>query len=295
VTVYEVGPRDGLQNEPTVVATEEKLRLIDALAAAGLPKVEITSFVSPKWIPALADNREVGRRATARAGTEFTALVPNRKGLEGALESGLPECAVFLSASETHNRKNINRSIDDALADYAEVIREAMAAGMRVRAYLSMVWGCPFEGDVPIPQVARLAGKLADLGCYQISLGDTVGWGTPLATWRVLEAVRAGGIAADRLALHMHDTRGTALANCIAGLEFGVTTFDAAVGGLGGCPYAKGATGNLATEDLVAMLHGMAIETGVDLDRLVAASRLAESLVGRPLPSRYLQACAANP
>ncbi len=285
-----MGPRDGLQNEPVVVPTEQKARLCHALADAGLPKVEVTSFVSPKWIPALADNRELPHLLEKRPGTTWTALVPNMRGLEGALEAGLEECAIFLSASETHNKKNINRTIAEALDEYRRVVDAALAEGLRVRAYLSMVWGCPWEGDVPVSRVVALCERLLALGCYQVSLGDTVGYGTPAQTANLLGTLRDSGIPVERLAMHMHDTRGLAVANCLVGLELGITTFDGAVGGLGGCPYAKGASGNLATEDLVYMLHGMGVETGVDLDRLVAAAELAQSLVGHPLPGRYFRA-----
>lgn len=290
MTVYEVGPRDGLQNEPTTVDTADKIRLIHALADAGLPKIEITSFVSPKWIPQLADNLEVARAVEARPGTAYTALVPNLRGLEGALNAGLGEVAIFLSSTETHNRKNINRTTDEALAGYEQVVRRALDAGLRVRGYLSMVWGDPWEGEVPVARVVELTRRLLALGCYQVSLGDTVGYGSPGQTWTLLSALRDGDVPVERLAMHMHDTRGTALANCLMGLQAGVSTFDAAVGGLGGCPYAKGASGNLATEDLVYMLHGLGIETGVDLEALVDASAVAQALVGHRLPGRYLQA-----
>ncbi len=291
MTVYEVGPRDGLQNEPAQVPTQDKARLCHALADAGLSKVEVTSFVSPKWIPALADNRELPKHLEARPGTTWTALVPNMRGLEGALEAGLTECAIFLSASETHNRKNINRSIGEALEEYRKVVDRACAEGLRVRAYLSMVWGCPWEGEVPVARVAELTARLLELGCYQVSLGDTVGYGTPGQTEALLRRLlHEDRLPPESLAMHMHDTRGLGAANCLVGLEMGLSTFDGAVGGLGGCPYAKGASGNLATEDLVYMLHGLGIETGVDLDKLVAAAELAQSLVGHPLPGRYFRA-----
>ena len=226
----------------------------------------------------------------ARAGVAYTALVPNMKGLERALAAGLGEVAIFLSSTETHNLRNINRTTKEALTGYTEVVRVALAEGVRVRAYLSMVWGDPWEGDVPVPRVVELTRRLLDLGCYQVSLGDTVGYGSPGQTWGILSAVKAGGIPIDRIAMHMHDTRGTALANCLMGLQAGVSTFDAAVGGLGGCPYAKGASGNLATEDLIYMLHGLGIETGVDLEALVDAAAMAQELVKHRLPGRYLQA-----
>jgi len=300
VTVYEVGPRDGLQNEEKVVSTPDKLALIGALADSGLSRIEATSFVSPRWIPALADSAEVVAGLPARAGVTYVALVPNGKGLERLLEArshskppAPVDAAVFVSASETHNRKNVNKSIDDTFRAFDEVVGPALAAGLRVRGYVSTVFGCPYEGAVDPRKAASVAERLLGLGCYQVSLGDTIGVGTPNQTREVLglllHRARPGAIA-----LHMHDTRGTALANVLAGLEAGITTFDASVGGLGGCPYAPGASGNLATEDLVYMLRGMGIETGVDLGKLVRAGELAQKLVGRRLPGRTLQAEVAG-
>ncbi|HVP69359.1 MAG TPA: hydroxymethylglutaryl-CoA lyase [Anaeromyxobacteraceae bacterium] len=296
VTVYEVGPRDGLQNEERVVPTEGKLALIGALADAGLSRIEATSFVSPKWIPALADSSELVERLAARPGVGYVALVPNAKGLERLLgarsRAASPaalDAAVFLSASETHNQRNVNKSIDETFRAFDEVVGPALAAGLRVRGYVSTVWGCPYEGAVDPRKAASIAERLLALGCYQVSLGDTIGVGTPNQTRDILglllHRARPGSIA-----MHMHDTRGTALANVLVGLEAGVTTFDSSVGGLGGCPYAPGASGNLATEDLVYLLRGMGYETGVDLDKLVSAGELAQSLVGRRLPGRTLQA-----
>jgi len=296
VTVYEVGPRDGLQNEERVVPTSDKLALIDALVDAGLARIEATSFVSPQWIPPLADSAELLERLPVRAGVTYVALVPNGKGLARLLEArsraapSVPvDAAVFVSASETHNRKNVNKSIDDTFRAFDEVVGPALDAGLRVRGYVSTAWGCPYEGAVDPRKSASIAERLLGLGCYQVSLGDTIGVGTPNQTREILglllSRARPGSIA-----LHMHDTRGTALANVLAGLDAGVTTFDASVGGLGGCPYAPGASGNLATEDLVYMLRGMGFETGVDLDRLVTAGELAQRLVGRRLPGRTLQA-----
>lgn len=289
VSIYEVGPRDGLQNEDRVVATEDKLRLIEGLADAGLRRIEITSFVSPKWIPPLADAREVASRVAPREGVRYSALVPNARGLEGATAAGMEEIAVFLSASETHNKKNINKTIDETFAAFEEVIPPALEAGMRVRGYVSTVWGCPYEGEVPVSQSVAIAKRLVEMGCYQISLGDTIGVGTPGQTDRIVDAM-AAEIPLEKLALHMHDTRGTALANALVGLAKGITTFDASVGGLGGCPYAPGASGNLATEDLVYMLDGLGVEHGVDLEKLVGVAELAQSLVGRELPGRYFRA-----
>ncbi len=289
VSIYEVSPRDGLQNERAAVPLLSKLRLIDALVLSGLKRIEITSFVSPKWIPQLADADEVAARAQAPAGVTLSALCPNAHGLARARAAGVREIAVFVSASETHNRKNVNKSVAETLAAFEETIGPACRGGMRVRGYVSTVWGCPYEGAVDPLRAVRLAKQLLDMGCYQISLGDTLGVGTPRQTKSILELARAE-IAAERIAMHMHDTRGGALANVIVGLEMGIRDFDASVAGMGGCPYAPGAAGNLATEDLVYMLHGMGIETGVDLERLVEAGRVAESLVGRPLPGKVHQA-----
>ncbi len=297
ITVYEVGPRDGLQNEARVVATEDKLRLLRLLADAGLSRIEATSFVSPRWIPALADAAEVVAQLPARAGLAYVVLVPNAKGLERlgqALDAAGParaevDAAVFMSASETHNRKNINKSREETYAAFAEVIPPALARGLRVRGYVSTAWGCPYEGAVAPDEVVKVAEKLLGLGCYQVSLGDTIGVGTPNQTRRLLDLLLARA-RPEQLALHMHDTRGTALANVLVGLEAGLITFDASVGGLGGCPYAPGASGNLATEDLVYLLHGMGYETGIDWPLLIAAGELAQKLVGHRLPGKALQA-----
>lgn len=293
VSIYEVGPRDGLQNESAVVPTEEKLRLIAALADAGLRRIEITSFVSPKWIPPLADSAEVAAKADRRPGVVYSALVPNARGLEGAKAAGMEEIAVFLSASETHNKKNVNKTIAETLRAFEEVIGPAREAGMRVRGYVSTVWGCPYEGEVDPRKARQIAEELIGMGCYQVSLGDTIGVGTPLQTERIVDLV-LDRIAPEALALHFHDTRGTALANALVGIAKGITTIDASVGGLGGCPYAPGASGNLATEDLVYMLDGLGIRHGVDLEKLVDAGELAQRLVGRELPGRYLRARLAE-
>jgi hydroxymethylglutaryl-CoA lyase len=288
-SVYEVSPRDGLQNERATVPLHDKLRLIDALALAGLQRIEITSFVSPRWIPQLADADEVAGHATAPPGVTFSALCPNAVGLSRARAVGLPEIAVFASASETHNKKNVNKTIEATLAACEEVAGEAQAAGMRVRAYVSTVWGCPFEGEVDVKRAVGIAKRFVEMGCYQVSLGDTLGVGTPRQTEGILRAMY-DEMASERLAMHMHDTRGTALANVLVGLEMGIRDFDASVGGLGGCPYAPGAAGNLATEDLVFMLQGMGVKTGIDLERLVEAGKVAESVVGRLLPGKVHQA-----
>jgi hydroxymethylglutaryl-CoA lyase len=297
VTVYEVGPRDGLQNEARALPTDEKLALLAALADAGIPRLEASSFVSPRWIPQLADAAEVVARLPRREGTSYVVLVPNEKGLARLVEalsrapSPRPEvaAAVFLSASETHNRKNVNRTVAESLAELEALVPAARGHGLGVRGYVSTVWGCPYEGAIDPARGAEIAHRLLDLGCAQVSLGDTIGVGTPNQTRRILELVLARA-RPEQIALHMHDTRGTALANVLAGLEAGLTTFDASVGGLGGCPYAPGASGNLATEDLVYMLHGMGYETGIDFGKLVAAGALAQRLVGRELPGRALRA-----
>jgi hydroxymethylglutaryl-CoA lyase len=288
-SVYEVSPRDGLQNEAALISLEGKRKLIEALTAAGLCRIEITSFVSPKWVPQLGDAEELARTMKPPPGVTYSALVPNARGLERAMETGLGEIAVFLSASETHNRMNINKTIDDTLSVFEEIVPPAREAGIRVRGYLSTVWGCPYEGNVDPARAVSIARRLVELGCYQISLGDTIGVGTPRQTrdivQRFLDVLPVSG-----LALHLHDTRGTALANALVGLEMGVRDFDASVGGVGGCPYAPGAAGNLATEDLVFLLHGMGVETGIDLDALIAAGNVAEQVIGRPLPGKVHKA-----
>jgi hydroxymethylglutaryl-CoA lyase len=297
VTVYEVGPRDGLQNEARTVATPDKLALVRALAEAGVARIEATSFVSPRWIPQLADAADVVAGLPRVPGASYVVLVPNEKGLErlgAALDragEGHPpvDAAVFLSASETHTKRNINRTIEEAFRDLEAVVPAALARGLRVRGYVSTVWGCPYEGAVDPLRAAAVVERLLALGCHQVSLGDTIGVGTPNQTRHILEILLRAA-RPEQLALHMHDTRGTALANVLVGLEEGITTFDASVGGLGGCPYAPGASGNLATEDLVYMLHGMGYETGIDFAKLVRAGALAQRLVGRPLPGKALQA-----
>jgi hydroxymethylglutaryl-CoA lyase len=289
VSVYEVSLRDGLQNERATVPLRGKLRLIDALVAAGLKRVEITSFVSPKWIPQLADADEVAEHAKPPQGVTFSALCPNAKGLERAKAAKIREIAVFISASETHNKRNVNKTVAETLEAFQDTIGPALAAGMRVRGYVSTVWGCPYEGEVDPKRALAIARKLLEMGVYQVSLGDTIGVGTPRQTERIVQMMLAE-MPAPKLALHMHDTRGTALANVLVGLELGVCDFDASVGGMGGCPYAPGAAGNLATEDLVFMLHGMGVKTGVDLERLWEAGKVAESIVGRPLPGKVHQA-----
>jgi hydroxymethylglutaryl-CoA lyase len=296
VTVYEVGPRDGLQNEAASVPTEGKLALIRALADAGIARIEATSFVSPRWIPQLADAAEVTASLPALPGVSYVVLVPNARGLDRlseALRAGggrTPvEAAVFLSASETHNRKNVNKTVEETFREFEALVPAARARGLRVRGYVSTVWGCPYEGPVDPARAAEVVTRLVALGCEQVSLGDTIGVGTPGQTRRIL-GLLLRELPPERIALHMHDTRGTALANVLAGLDLGISTFDASIGGLGGCPYAPGAAGNLATEDLVYMLHGMGYETGIDFGKLIQAGALAERLVGRKLPGKTLQA-----
>jgi hydroxymethylglutaryl-CoA lyase len=290
VSVYEVGPRDGLQNEKSVLPTDRKLELIEGIVDAGVNRVEITSFVDPRWIPALADHQEVASKIKRKDGVHYSALVPNMRGLDGASRAGMREVAVFMAATETHNRKNINRSTQDALETYRVVVDEARARGMRVRGYVSCVYGCPYEGSVALADVERVAVGLLELGIYELSLGDTIGVGTPRQVEYVLRGLMAAGIGLDRLAVHFHDTRGTALANITVALQLGVRTVDSAIGGLGGCPYAPGASGNVATEDVVYMLQGMGVKTGVDLDKLVAISARLGGQLGRELPSKYLKA-----
>ena len=289
VTVYEVSPRDGLQNETKVLPLEDKRALIDALVLAGLRHIEVTSFVSPRWVPQLADAGELMQSLPAAPGVIFSALCPNATGFERAKAAQLKEVAIFLSASETHNQRNTNKSIQRSLEVFEELIPVARDAGMRVRAYISTVWGCPYEGAVDPRRALDIARELVRWGVYQVSLGDTVGVGTPLETQRICEMFLAE-LASEQLALHFHDTRGTALSNVLAGLDMGIRTFDASVGGLGGCPYAPGASGNLATEDLVYMLHGMGLETGIDLEALIRAGHVAERVVGRTLPGKVHQA-----
>ena len=289
VSVYEMAPRDGLQNESAQVATHAKVRLIEALVDAGINRIEVGSFVSPKWVPQMADADEVCRMIERRPGVSYAGLCPNARGLERALAAKVDEIAVFVSASETHNLKNVNKTTAQTLKTFEPVIGPAVERGLRVRAYVSTMWGCPYEGDVDPKRGLDLAQHLLREGCYQVSLGDTIGVGTPLQTQRILELFTAQ-IPTEQIALHLHDTRGTALANVLVGLQMGVTTFDASVAGLGGCPYAPGAAGNLATEDLVYTLHGMGIETGIDLQKLWQAGQVAEAIVGRELPGKVHRA-----
>jgi hydroxymethylglutaryl-CoA lyase len=290
VTLYEVGPRDGLQNEAARLPVDDKLRLISALADAGLTRIELGSFVRPDWIPQLADTDELARRLPRRPGVRYTALVPNRQGLDRAVSAGMREVAVFMSSSETHNKKNTNKSIADSLEEFREIVPAAAKQGLLVRAYLSTVWGCPYEGRTDPRRALEISLQLREMGAKEISLSDTIGVGNPLQTRQILELFFANGFAKEQIALHLHDTHGTALANCLVGLELGVSTFDTSIGGMGGCPYAPGAAGNLASEDLASMLADMGVETGVDLEKLIEAGWLAQQLVGRKLPGRRLQA-----
>jgi isopropylmalate/homocitrate/citramalate synthase len=290
VKIVEVGPRDGLQNEKVVIPTEVKIEYITALADAGLRVIEAGAFVSPKWVPQMADTAEVYRDIPKDPGVEYPVLVPNMKGLDRAIEAGVKSIAIFTAASDTFNRRNINMSIDESFENYAPVAARARAEGIRVRGYVSTAFGCPYEGDVAPEKVLEVCARLLDLGCYEVSVGDTIGVGTPMQVQGVI-GVLLQVIPTSKLAMHFHDTRGTALANTLAALEMGIATFDASAGGLGGCPYAPGASGNMATEDLVYMLDSMAIETGVDIKRLVAASQIIAPYLDHPLPGRYLQAC----
>ena len=293
VQVVEVGPRDGLQNEPQTIATDVKVALIERLADAGLPAVEAAAFVSPKWVPQMADGADVMARTRRKPGVAYPVLVPNLQGFAAAVAAGATEVAVFGAASETFSRKNVNASIAASLERFRPVIEAARAADVRVRGYVSCVLGCPYEGDVAPAAVASVAGALHAMGCYEISLGDTIGAGTPGRTAAMLDAV-ARVVPVDRLAGHYHDTYGQALANVYASLERGVAVFDSSVAGLGGCPYAKGATGNVATEDLVYLLHGLGIATGIDLDRLVDAGLFICAALGRPTNSKVARALLAK-
>ena len=296
VTIVEVGPRDGLQNERAQISTADKIAFIDQLTAAGLSTIEVSAFVSPKWVPQMADAGDVFAGITRRDGVRYTALVPNPQGLERAIAAGASEVAIFAAASDTFSRRNINQSIDESLTNYAAVCTTAAAAGLRVRGYLSTCFACPFEGPIAPSQVAAVSARMQDLGVYQVVISDTIGAAHPGQVPAVLDAVSAY-VSLEHLALHFHDTRGTALANVLAGLDYGVTTFDSSAGGLGGCPFAPGAAGNLATEDLLFMLNGLGITTGVSIDAVAHASRTLEPKLDHILPSRYLRAprLASNP
>ncbi len=293
VRIVEVGPRDGLQNEKTLVPTAAKIELIDRLSATGLQTIEATSFVSPRWVPQLADAAEVFTGIARKPGVSYPVLVPNLQGYERARAVGAAEVAVFTAASEAFNLKNTNAGIDESLQRFAPVLERAAADGVRVRGYVSTVLGCPYQGEVPLADVVRVAKALHAMGCYEISLGDTIGVGTPAKARAMLRAV-AAEVPMPALAVHFHDTWGQALANLLACLEEGVAVVDAAVSGAGGCPYAKGATGNVATEDVAYMLHGMGIDTGVDLARLADTGRWLAALLGRETGSKAGKALASR-
>jgi len=285
IQIVEVGPRDGLQNEKIWVETETKIALIEKLADAGLTKIESASFVSPKWVPQMKDAFEVLSGIERRPGVTYPVLTPNLKGFERALEAGVTEVAVFGAASEAFSQKNINCSISESVERFRPVIEAAQKNSVRVRGYISCVLGCPYQGEVPLENVVNLAEKMSKMGCYEISLGDTIGIGTPLQAKKMVETV-AEKVPVSNLALHFHDTRGQALANIYACLELGVSVIDASVSGLGGCPYAQGASGNVATEDVVYMLHGIGIKTGVDIEKLIETGRFISDVFGRLPQSR---------
>ncbi|MEH7179110.1 hydroxymethylglutaryl-CoA lyase [Neobacillus vireti] len=291
VEIIEVGPRDGLQNEKEFVSTEDKIKWINQLSHTGLKYIEVTSFVNPKWIPALKDAEEVVRNIERVPGVTYAALVPNHRGLERALEANIDEASIFMSASETHNQKNINKSIEQTFPILQEVAKESIAAGKSVRGYVSTVFGCPYEGQVSIENVIRISETLFEMGVRELSLGDTIGVATPLQVQKVLDTLLRR-FPADKLAMHFHDTRGTAMANVLSSLEMGITKFDSSLGGLGGCPYAPGASGNLATDDLLYMLNGMGIQTNIQTDKLLEAAQFIQEKMNKTLPSHTLQACS---
>ena len=293
VTIVEVGPRDGLQNEAAIIATEDKVAFIDRLSAAGCPVIEAGAFVSPRWIPQMSDSAEVFARIQRKSGTHYPALVPNLEGLSRAHAAGVTDVAIFAAASETFSRKNINKSIGESLEVYGEVCARARDIGVRVRAYLSTAFGCPFEGTVDPGVVARVTGALIEMGAFEVAVSDTIGIAHPGQVPIVLGVI-AERVPLDKIALHFHDTRGTALANVLMALEMGITTFDASAGGLGGCPFAPGATGNLATEDLLYMLDGLGVETGIDLSAILDATEFMAGRVGHAPASRYFVAAHAS-
>jgi len=289
VRIVEVGPRDGLQNEAAQIPTADKIAFVDRLSAAGHSTIEVSAFVSPKWVPQMADAADVFAGIARTSGVRYTALVPNLAGLARARDAKVDEIAIFAAASESFSKRNINQTIDESLVMYKAVCDEARAAGLRVRGYLSTAFGCPFEGAVSPVKVSEVSARLLDLGVYEVAISDTIGIAHPGQVPAVIGEVTKR-TPLSQVALHFHDTRGTALVNVLAGLQAGVTTFDASAGGLGGCPYAPGAAGNLATEDLLYMLDGLGIETGVRLEGVMTASRGIEPLLGHPLPSRVVQA-----
>jgi hydroxymethylglutaryl-CoA lyase len=292
ITVVEVGPRDGLQNERAAVSTGDKVEFVNRLSDAGLPVIEVSAFVSPKWVPPLADAAEVFARIIRKPGIRYSALVPNVVGLERAVQAGVGEVAIFAASTETFSRRNINQSIDESLATYKQVCDRAAALDVRVRGYVSTAFGCPYEGDVAPAKAADITARLLDLGVFEVAVSDTIGIAHPGQVARVLDVLLAR-IPVEQVALHFHDTRGTALANVLTALSYSISTFDASAGGLGGCPYAPGAAGNLATDDLVYMLDGLGVKTGVSLAALSNASAFIGERLDHPLPSRYAQAVAA--
>lgn len=288
VRIVEVGPRDGLQNEKSVIPTQARVDFIDALADAGLTTIEVGAFVHPKWVPQMAGTAEVWELIERRTGVDYPVLVPNMKGLERALEVGVESIAIFTAASDGFNQKNINMTVAESLESYQPVAERARAEGLKIRGYVSTACGCPYDGNVEPERVLEVAARVLDLGCYEVSIGDTIGVGTPTQVQGLVDLLLQV-IPRDRLAMHFHDTRGMAVANTLAALEVGVTTFDASAGGLGGCPYAPGASGNVATEDLVYLFHSLGVETGVDLDKLIHASDHVAPYLDHPLPGKYLQ------
>ena len=289
VKIVDVGPRDGLQNQPKSVPLDAKVKLVDMLTGAGVPSVEVGAFVSPKWVPQMADTADVMRLISRRAGVSYPVLVPNMKGYEAAKAVGCEEVAIFGAASETFSQKNINCTIAESLDRFRPVAEAALADGVRVRGYISCVLGCPYEGDIAPAAVADVARELDAMGCYEVSLGDTIGTGTPVKAQTMINAV-AAHVPSDRLAAHFHDTYGQALANLLAVMQQGVAVIDTAVAGLGGCHYAKGASGNVATEDVLYMLDGLGIETGIDMDKLLTASHFISGVIGRAPASKVAQA-----
>lgn len=293
VRIVEVGPRDGLQNEKVEIPVEPRVKLIDALTDAGVKSIEVGAFVHPRWVPQMAGTAEVWSAIDRRNDVDYSFLVPNMKGLERAIEAEVGSIAIFTAASDTFNQKNINMTVDESFDVYKPVAERARQEGLEVRGYVSTACGCPYEGDVAPERVLEVAARLLDLGCYEVSVGDTIGVGTPLQVQGLVDLLLQV-IPQSRLAMHFHDTRGMAVANTIAALELGVSTFDASAGGLGGCPYAPGASGNVATEDLVYLFDSLGIETGIDLEKLVEASTVIAPWLDHPLPGRYVQACKPN-
>jgi hydroxymethylglutaryl-CoA lyase len=294
ITIYEVGPRDGLQNESAIVPVEVKAEFVARLITAGLPIVEVTSFVHPRWVPQLADAEQLVELIDLDGPTPLPVLVPNERGLDRALEARVAHIAIFGSATESFARRNLNRGLEEQFSMFAPTVAKALAEGLDVRAYVSMAFGDPWEGEVPIDQVVQVGQRLLDQGAAQLSIGDTIGVATPGQVSRLLDAFAAAGVPVEALAVHFHDTYGQALSNALTAMQHGVTTIDASAGGLGGCPYAESATGNLATEDLVWQLHGMGVETGVDLSALVETSVWMAERLARPSPSRVVQALAGS-